>query len=440
MTTRKKPPDQLKREAQFSVEKALQVMKAANLEPLVRYPGSGKPWRSRCLRCKHLVSPRYNSVQQTGSGCRYCGATLRGSKRRKTDSEARQHMRARFADPIEPYSSAKSPWKCQCMKCKRKFQIRYDNARYVEIACPYCNGSRHDPNELRQKLLKKGLKPVEPFPGVKKKWKVECQKCGLLSSRRTDGRAALERPCPFCTRRRTHEHTAIQILNRAGLKPLMKFPGANTPWKSRCNTCLRVVTPRLSNIRRGQNGCAYCSGHIVPPSEAVKLMRSAGLTPLVPFKSATQPWRCRCVRCRRVVNPRYNDISNGQGGCFYCANRGFDYSKPAILYLLRHTNQRILKIGITGSTTKESRLATHVRFGWKVVAVWEKKNAVTIARAEREVLNWWRSDLKQGPAITKTKMPQGGSTETVSTASVSSRAVIARVCKSLGSPTSFPGE
>lgn len=407
-------------------------MKAAGLTPLVRYPGSGKPWKCRCDKCKRVVKPRYNSVQQTGGGCRFCGAKARGEKRRNADSDVDFQMRARFARPIEPYVSAKSLWKCECMKCNREFQIRYDNARNIRVACPFCNGSRTDPNEIRKKLLSCGLDPVDDFLGTKQKLKVRCRKCGLVSSRRTDGRAAIERPCPYCARRRTHRETAFQILERAGLTALVDFPGANRPWKCRCNKCLRVVTPRLSNIRRGQTGCAYCSGHIVVPNDAKQLMRRAGLIPLTSYKSATEPWRSRCKKCHRVVKPRYNDIKNGQGGCFYCANRGFDYSKPAILYLLKHKNQEILKIGITGSDTKESRLATHVRHGWNVLAVWEKKNAITVARTERDILDWWRHELLQTPALSRSEMPQGGSTETISTTYVSTRTVIMRVNKLLG--------
>jgi hypothetical protein len=434
--TRSDLPGRDSRKIVFSAESAVRVMKAANLSPLVPYPGSGKPWRCRCDKCKRIVTPRYNSVQQTGGGCRYCGAITRGKHRRNHDSKVTKEMRARFAKPLEPYVSAKSPWNCQCLKCKRAFQIRYDNARLTRVACPYCNGSRVDPSEIRQKLIRRGLLPVEPFPGTKTKWKVRCRKCNLTSSRRTDGKAALERPCPFCSRRRTHSQTALEILNQAGLDPLVNFPGANSPWKSRCRKCSRTVTPRLANIRRGQTACAYCSGHIVVPSKAHSVMRRAGLTPLTPYLSATAPWRCRCNTCRRVVKPRYNDIKNGQGGCFFCANRGFDFSKPAILYLLTHTRKQILKVGITGSKTKESRLATHTRYGWKVIATWERRHAIRVAEAEADVLNWWRQELRLKPAVTSTQMPQGGFTETVSMKLVKPRTVVVRVTRLLGAPDS----
>lgn len=425
---------QLKK-VRFSAESAIRVMKAAGLSPLVPYPGSGSPWRSRCNRCKRVVTPRYNSVQQTGRGCRYCGAATRGERRRNQDSKVTEAMRVRFARPLEPYVSAKSQWNCQCLRCKRAFRVRYDNARLTKVACPYCNGSRVDPSEIRQKLVSRGLHPVEPYPGSKMKWKVQCQKCKLTSSRRTDGRVALSRPCPFCSRRRTHRQSALEILDHAGLVPLVSFPGANKPWKSRCKRCLRTVTPRLANMRRGQTGCAYCSGHIVSPTEAKRVMQRAGLVPLTPYVSAKATWRSKCKKCFREVKPRYNDIKNGQGGCFFCAERGFDFSKPAILYLLKHSKKGILKIGITGSRTKESRISTHSRHGWKLIASWEKRNALKIAKVEHDILRWWRHELLQRPALRSFQMPQGGFTETVSIRVVTPIRVIRRVERLLGPPS-----
>ena len=41
---------------------------------------------------------------------------------------------------------------------------------------------------------------------------------------------------------------------------------------------------------------------------------AAGLVALTPW-----PWRCRCGRCGREVQPRYNSIQQGGGGCKFCA-------------------------------------------------------------------------------------------------------------------------
>lgn len=51
---------------------AAAVMRASGLNPLVPYPGSLKPWKSRCLECEHVVSPRYNHVSRHGGRCKWC--------------------------------------------------------------------------------------------------------------------------------------------------------------------------------------------------------------------------------------------------------------------------------------------------------------------------------------------------------------------------------
>ena len=53
---------------------AVAVMRAAGLTPLEPYSGSLESWRSRCENCGNEVNPRYNSVAQRGTGCKYCAA------------------------------------------------------------------------------------------------------------------------------------------------------------------------------------------------------------------------------------------------------------------------------------------------------------------------------------------------------------------------------
>jgi len=47
----------------------LEVMRNANLEPLEDYVGSQTKWKSKCLKCGAIVSPRYTTIAQGGGGC-----------------------------------------------------------------------------------------------------------------------------------------------------------------------------------------------------------------------------------------------------------------------------------------------------------------------------------------------------------------------------------
>ena len=51
---------------------AAEIMRTAGLEPQEPYPGAGQPWRCVHIPCGKLVSPRYASIQRGHGGCRSC--------------------------------------------------------------------------------------------------------------------------------------------------------------------------------------------------------------------------------------------------------------------------------------------------------------------------------------------------------------------------------
>ena len=57
------------------------------------------------------------------------------------------------------------------------------------------------------------------------------------------------------------------------------------------------------------------------PKVAKAVMLKAGLEPLEPYTNAKTKWKSKCLKCGSVVNPRYNDIQGGKGGCIGCARR-----------------------------------------------------------------------------------------------------------------------
>jgi hypothetical protein len=103
------------------------------------------------------------------------------------------------------------------------------------------------------------------------------------------------------------------------VEPAELYKNTSTPWRCRCLTCGREVTPRLGNVRVGHAACGYCAGLMVHPEEAALAMRAAGLEPLGPYPGAARPWPCRCERCGRESMPRYASVSNGSG-CRHCGS------------------------------------------------------------------------------------------------------------------------
>ena len=57
--------------ARLEPAQAEEVMRAAGLEPLEPYPGSHRPWKSKCQECGKEVSPSHKKVQ-AGGGCKFC--------------------------------------------------------------------------------------------------------------------------------------------------------------------------------------------------------------------------------------------------------------------------------------------------------------------------------------------------------------------------------
>jgi hypothetical protein len=126
---------------------------------------------------------------------------------------------------------------------------------------------------------------------------------------------------------------AIQLMFEANLEPLEQFPGSQYHWKCRCLLCGNIVNPKYTDIQAGSGGCKYCGGHFVDPEAARKTMISSGLIPQSEYVNSGTKWHCRCATCHRDVFPTYNSVQQG-GGCAYCARIKVD-PKDAVETMLR---------------------------------------------------------------------------------------------------------
>ena len=88
----------------LSEEETRPVMIEAGLQPLVPYPGSGKPWLCRCRQCGEEVSPSFTNVKcGNSSGCAFC------SGRRVAPSTAADVMRKQGLEPLFPSPEQERP-------------------------------------------------------------------------------------------------------------------------------------------------------------------------------------------------------------------------------------------------------------------------------------------------------------------------------------------
>lgn len=444
-----------------SRSEANKILRAANLIPLVPYPGAGEPWLSKCKTCEQEVSPRLAAVIR-GGGCKYCRYDTVSKKLSLSNTEILVTLKKAGVKPLETYpGDRKTPWKTECLSCGKELTIRISQLRVSKIkACRDCRSS--DKYKIEDKVAQKemisfGARPLEVYPGDSIKWKCECLRCGAEVTPTLSSARSGTNPCRDCTYplnglktrdlRSTKEYKEIMFKRSLdkfksqdedaqkemisfGAKPLEDYPGANKSWKCLCLKCNMEVYPRLSKVRGGTNpcrDCAYLSTGLRHRNNSEKCrleMLNAGFITLVEYPGLNIPWLSKCQGCQKEVTPRLGTVRIGRG-CINCTNYGFNPQDSAIVYLIQKGD--ILKIGI--ANTQSKRLADHSRHDWELHSLIECSNGRQAIFIETAILRWFRQELKAPIACTPKDMPQRGWTETITIEYTSPEEVWAKVQK-----------
>jgi len=238
---------------------------------------------------------------------------------------AERAMRSAGLHPLEPYVNATAAWRSRCVRCERVVSTSYNKVQQGRNPCPYCAGTKLDVEDRIEVMRSAGLVPLVAYPGSHAHWKSRCERCaGTVSPTYHDVQSG-KGGCAQCSPSAPVDpKMAVRVMKEAGLDPLVPFPGSNAAWRSRCQVCKKVVTPRYSNVRLRRKGCKFCAKNGVDPKDAVKLMRSKGLDPQVDYPGGNAPWPCICRGCGSEVIPSYTNISAGQVPCKYCAKTRVD--------------------------------------------------------------------------------------------------------------------
>jgi len=402
------------------VKTAIAVMKKAGLNPLVPYPGAGKPWKSKCSKCKQVSAPTYNSIN-TGSGCGVCGGKI------VTEELAVKVMMKAKLKPLVPYPGSKTNWKCECLKCKKIVYPNYGDIKQGDGGCKYCAKHYVEPDAAVALMLAANIKPLEPYKDSGTRWKSQCLVCKKNISPTYNTVQQRGSACKYCAKKYIDPEDAIAIMIKAKLEPLVPYPGSQEPWLCKCLRCGREVQPAYTSIQGRGKGCVYCGGKKVDPDEAFRLMLSAGLTPLEIYQRADKPWKCTCNKCKKLVTPTYTSIRVGQGGCRYCTNKGLDYNAPAFLYLMTNPSLGAHKVGIGNYKTRNNRIEEHKKTGWVLIQNIDFQTGDRAFQVEQETLLWLREVKKLGIYLSKAEMPQGGETETVDASEIDLPTIWAKV-------------
>ena len=327
-----------------------------------------------------------------------------------TDAQARPVMVAAGLEPLEPYKNAATKWKCRCKICKKTCAERYSDVsrRAGRRGCQACCSDAIDPKKAKALMLKAGLEPLEPYKNAATRWKYRCKLCG-----------------------REDAQTLEQVSSRSTTSASQGYK--NSAARSLFQDPVHAAT---------RKGCTKCVigviGGGIDATTAEKRLRSAGFEPVEPFPGNMERWKCVCKKCKGATAVRLTRVTSGFAKCRYCAgppdfepHRGlhldylgaFDYTAPAILYLISHRDLKAAKVGVTHSVTS-LRMQQHKEGGWGVLRTWKFRCGADAKIFEDEVLDYWdrswakdnaaasRLVTERRPRLSKFQIPQAGHSET----------------------------
>jgi len=395
------------------------ILKKLNLEPLEGYPGVSTPWKMRCLKCSFEFNSRYDYLK-AGRGCAYCSGAM------ILERDAIKVMQNAGLEPRAPFKSSAVRWECICVKCGQISFRTLHNVKVTGKGCPHCSFAKTRVGQEKMFALARGVgfEPLEPYQTQDTLWKVACSKCGVETLRYPSSLGFRKRSsksgfvgCISCvTRQKVSNSNQAELataeMKKAGFIVLEPYVSSKHPWRVRCKKCSMEMLKQYSHTKSGK-GCKYCSGNFLNNEQILRIMSNAFLEPLEPYVNAQKPWKSKCMKCERIVKPRFGGVSAGIGGCKYCGPRGLNFVEPAFVYLVTHSEMNSHKIGVSGLDSRTDRVLAHKKNGW----VLHKQLNVPTGEAayviEQEVLTWLRQDLSLSIYLIKELMPQGGFTETV---------------------------
>lgn len=185
-----------------------------------------------------------------------------------------------------------------------------------------------------QRMIERGVRPLEPYTSSSTRWKSECLECGAVVYPRygtvvTAGRGG----CDFCAKKkaaatrnkRIRQEDFPKACVAAGVTALSEFKNAFEKIDLQCDTCGHLFRMVWSPLRDGK-GCPRCSRKRQRENElakfepiAARLLLDAKVRPVGPFVGMGKPFPGVCLQCGSEVSPRPAALQSGQGGCLNCA-------------------------------------------------------------------------------------------------------------------------
>ena len=395
------------------------------LQVLEPYINSRTRIKAKCLGCGEIVAPYYRQIWAGQRGCRDCS-----SNRFKLDQDdISKTLDMLNLKLIGNYENSKIPVDVECVLCKSITSVILGRLR--TRGSYHCKGCHPNTSFFRKKFfsdtdidliknifLEHGFELIGEYRSANKPIAVKHLTCGTVSDRSLKSIKNGAGFCKGCTKNRViTEEEAIIVLDEAGFIPVGKYVNGDTPWEAQCKKCGRLLKPTLHTLKGKKSGCGYCNKVRVDPSDAVALMISAGFVPLEPYKNSKTRWKSRHTDCGKIVYPQYNSIYSGQG-CSECGDT-YSYNEPSYFYVLENALFQSIKVGISNCNSRDDRVAVHAKHGWKLIQRIDFENGFLAFEFEQTLLNYIRKFCGIPSHLSKSDMPQGGYSETISLEKIS---------------------
>jgi hypothetical protein len=389
----------------YTNEFAIKLATASGFKPIQVYPGAKTSWLCIHLACGNKVKIKLNSIAGSKTEtCKYCSRFAK-----ITEESAIKIMNEAGLKPSTSYPGYDKPWAAIHTACGSKVTTRLHAVKSGGGGCKKCGwkqsaSKRITPSEIAiEEMTGAGLKPLEPFTGVRKPWKSRCLTCNKIVSPHLGSIRAGRGGCKYCAGNvLLTNQQAVAIMVSNNLQPLEQYVNALTAWKAKCLKCGHIVSPKLGAISGGQGPCIYCAGKKMDPYQARRIMLASNLKPQEPFKSVRKPWKSLCMTCGNKVTPRLASVLKNGRACSFCSNTGFDTSKAGYLYFLVHPDWAMYQIGITNDP--DTRLRQHERLGWTTKELRGPMDGLITQKLERDILKVLKlngADLKNSKVVGK---------------------------------------
>lgn len=378
-------------------------------DPDRRYPGSQGQWPGVWLECGHRGVAIPANIWRRRHGCGHpdCVGSAISTKRRLSDAEARERMRAKGfrPDANEPYPGAAHRWSGVWVACGHRARASLGPEK-----CGRCAGKiKLTDGEARARVEAKGFRPDAdaPYPTMNGRWPGVWVACGHRSNAKpasvVDGHG-----CQTCQMakiagaNRLTDAEARERMEAHGFIPDADAPYAmsNTKWSGVWQDCGHRGRPSLNKVSNGQ-GCGRCPqpSRLMSDADARARMLLRGFVPdeTVPYAGGDVKWPGVWDACghRAAVWPY--SVYHAHTQCPCSVVGGYDKTRQGWMYLMaRHGEQQV---GISNKPSR--RLATHRSDGWELLDLVGPVDGADNFENESAIKRWLRDKVGTLPRTTE---------------------------------------